>query len=350
MKKDKENIPSINPDFLVPSKKRERIDVHSLFAGIKAGSWQDLSRAITLVESQSKKDKELARQLIHLCLPLSGSSFRIGITGSPGVGKSTFIESLGLALIDSGHKVAVLAIDPSSSLNHGSILGDKTRMDRLAIHEHSFIRPSPAGTSLGGVARTTRESVILCEAAGFDRILIETVGVGQSEVTVHSMVDFFLLMLLPGAGDELQGIKRGVMEMADLIVINKADDERELLAQKSKRMVQNALHILPATAKEWKTPVETISALKQKNVKRVMQLSNQFFDLVRSNNVFGERRKQQAIYWLDEYINFQLKNTFFDNPLIYQKYNEIKEIVRDNQLSPFEAADELFQFFLKSNS
>lgn len=343
-------IPSINPHLFKSSKKRKDLDVDALFKGIKAGDWLALSRGITLIESQSAGDKELAQRLIRRCLPLSGNSFRIGITGSPGVGKSTFIASLGLNLIEAGHQVAVLAVDPSSTVNKGSILGDKTRMGRLAVHEKSFIRPSPAGTSLGGVARATRESVILCEAAGFDRILIETVGVGQSEVTVHSMVDFFLLMLLPGGGDELQGIKRGVMEMADLIVINKADGERKLLAEKSKNLVQNALHILPPKQKVWRTPVETISALEQKKINRVIKLTDEYLEITQAEGLFGARRKQQAVYWLEAYINYQLKNTFFNHPLIHEKYDAIKANVRDNQLSPFDAADELFQIFLKGNS
>ena len=349
MSHQNKNIPSINPNLFKAAKKRKALDVDTLFAAIRDGQWQALSRAITLVESQSPTDKTLAQRLIRKCLPFSGHSFRMGITGSPGVGKSTFIETLGLELIAAGHKVAVLAIDPSSTVNKGSILGDKTRMDRLASSPDSFIRPSPAGTSLGGVARTTRESVILCEAAGYDRILIETVGVGQSEVTVHSMVDFFLLMLLPGGGDELQGIKRGVMEMADLVVINKADGERKLLAEKSKSLVQNALHILPPKQKVWTTIVETMSALEQKNINRVIRLTNEYLATTQADGLFEANRKQQAVYWLEEYINFQLKNTFFNHPLINKKYSAIKAEVWDNQLSPFDAADELLRIFLNDN-
>lgn len=347
--KEKEKNQSINPNLLAKTKKKKLVDIDFLFEGIKAGDWLALSQAITLVESKSSSDRKLAQNLIKRCLPLSGNSFRIGITGSPGVGKSTFIEALGMQLIELGHKVAVLAIDPSSSINKGSILGDKTRMDRLSANENAFIRPSPAGESLGGVARTTRESIILCEAAGYNRILVETVGVGQSEIAVHSMVDFFLLMLLPGGGDELQGIKRGVMEMADLIVINKADGDRTLIAEKSKRSVQNALHILPPGNKEWKTPVETISALKQKNIESVIVLADQYLSHIQTLSIFEKNRKEQAVYLLDEYILFRLKNTFYQDNNITERYNEIKEKVRSNKVTPFDAADELFQIFLDSH-
>ncbi len=342
----KKKIPSINPYLSTPTRKRDRPDIQELFKGIKAGNWQHLSRAITLVESRSAQDNVSAKELIKLCLPLSGKSFRMGITGSPGVGKSTFIEALGVQLIEAGHKVAVLAIDPSSSINKGSILGDKTRMDRLSSHPHSFVRPSPAGDSLGGVARTTRESIILCEAAGYDRIIIETVGVGQSEIAVHSMTDFFLLLLLPGGGDELQGIKRGIMEMADLILINKADGEREAIAKKSKRMVQNALHILPPEDKIWTPPVETISALKQKNLDVVMAIIRKYQQLATKEGLLEDKRKQQSAFWLEESINYQLKNFFFQNPKIKERYKTLKSDVLSNKITPFEAADELFRTFV----
>ncbi|MDP4290279.1 MAG: methylmalonyl Co-A mutase-associated GTPase MeaB, partial [Bacteroidota bacterium] len=261
---------------LFKAKRKKQLSVDEYVDGILKGNRIILSQAITLVESSLHAHKILAQQIIERCLPYSGNSFRIGITGVPGVGKSTFIEAFGTYLTSMGHKLAVLAIDPSSSRSRGSILGDKTRMEDLSIDPNAFIRPSPSAGSLGGVARKTRESIILCEAAGFDIIFIETVGVGQSETAVHSMVDFFLLLMLAGAGDELQGIKRGIMEMADAIVINKADGDNLLKAQTAKVEYQNALHLFPTAESGWNPEVETMSARKKEGMDRVWDIIQRY--------------------------------------------------------------------------
>ena len=240
--------------------------------GIRKGDRSILSRAITLIESDNPKHKKKSDRLISSCLPHSGKSFRLGITGVPGVGKSTFIEAFGSMLIKTNYKVAVLAIDPSSVKSKGSILGDKTRMATLSSNKNAFIRPSPAVNTLGGVARKTRESIVLCEAAGYDFIIVETVGVGQSEVAVKSMVDFFLLLLLPGAGDELQGIKRGIVEMADMLVINKADGELKNISKRAKLDYKNALHLFPPTDSNWDVPVLTCSAVEKTGLDNIQEL------------------------------------------------------------------------------
>ena len=276
---------------------------------ILKGNITFLSKAITLVESTNANHQKKANEILEKCLPFSNNAIRIGITGVPGVGKSTFIEAFGKHLTKKGHKVAVLAVDPSSSINKGSILGDKTRMEQLVTDKNAFIRPSPSGTSLGGVAQKTRESIILCEAAGFDTIIIETVGVGQSETVVHSMVDFFLLLKLAGAGEELQGIKRGIIEMADAIVINKADGDNAKNAKIAKVEFNRALHLYPLKESKWQPKVITASALENLNIDKVDEMIGEYLELTKNNNYFTEKRNEQNTYWLLSTINQQLKDT-----------------------------------------
>jgi LAO/AO transport system kinase len=297
-----------------------------------------LSRAITLVESTNINHLSKANAVINGCLPYANASIRIGITGVPGVGKSTFIEAFGLHLTALGKKVAVLAVDPSSTISHGSILGDKTRMEELVKDKNAYIRPSASGETLGGVAQKTRESIILCEAAGFDTIIIETVGVGQSETAVHSMVDFFLLLKISGAGDELQGIKRGIMEMADAIVINKADGDNIRKANLAKTEFNRALHMFPAKKSGWMPTTATCSALTHQGIASVWETILQFFELTKSNNYFFDKRKEQNQYWMLETINEQLKNNFYNHADIQKLLEESRKMVLENQISPFRAA------------
>jgi LAO/AO transport system kinase len=302
-----------------------------------------LSRAITLVESTNPEHLAKANEVINGCLPYANKSIRIGITGVPGVGKSTFIEAFGKHLTSLGKKVAVLAVDPSSTISHGSILGDKTRMEELVKDENAYIRPSASGESLGGVARKTREAIILCEACGFDTIIIETVGVGQSETAVHSMVDFFLLLKISGAGDELQGIKRGIMEMADAIVINKADGDNIAKAKLAKTEFNRALHLFPAKNSGWSPQVSTCSSYTKEGIDNVWKTISDYFELVKNNNYFEEKRKEQNQYWMLETINEQLKNNFYNHPEIITMLEANKKAVQNNELSPFAAAMNLLQ-------
>jgi len=340
---------SINPRIRerIALQRKELPSIQKMKEGILAGNRVVLAQAITLIESTQVAYQAIAQELIEACLPHANQSFRMGITGSPGVGKSTFIESFGLSLIEAGHKVAVLAIDPSSQVTHGSILGDKTRMNQLSNHEDAFIRPSAAGDSLGGVARKTRETIVLCEAAGFDRILVETVGVGQSEVAVHSMVDFFVLLLLPGAGDELQGIKRGVVEMADLLVVNKADEEREALAKKAKRAYANALHLFPAKESQWPVKVLSCSALQQKGLENIQKELQDYEQFAKEANYFEHRRKTQSKYWLQETIELALRQMFNESENVKTLLEEIEQSVLDGKLSPFNGAQKLIEAFKK---
>ncbi|MGZ5284651.1 MAG: methylmalonyl Co-A mutase-associated GTPase MeaB [Kaistella sp.] len=284
----------------------KEFSVEKLIDGIKSGDKRLLGKAITLVESKKPEHREQAEQLLKEILPLSGKSVRIGITGVPGAGKSTFIENFGRLLLEKEKKVAVLAIDPSSSLNKGSILGDKTRMEELAKEENAFIRPSPSSGFLGGVANTTFETMLICEAAGYDAILIETVGVGQSEVLVSDITDVFLFLKIIGGGDELQGIKRGIMEMVDIIFINKVEEENELKAKNTKLELMRALHFLPSKEKNWKIPVLLGSALQNKGLHKVHDKISEFIELKIKNGTFDETRKVQAEkrfdYWVQEYI------------------------------------------------
>lgn len=333
-------------DWLNKRKERKELyDFQNLYALLLKGDTGALSRAITLVESLREEDREAAAQLIRLSLPHTGNSIRLGITGVPGVGKSTFIESFGLKLIEKGKKVAVLAIDPSSEKTHGSILGDKTRMEKLSVHPNAFIRPSPAGDSLGGVARKTRESVFLCELAGFDVILIETVGVGQSETSVHSMVDFFLLLMLAGAGDELQGIKRGIMEMADLLVVTKADGENITAAQRAQREYKNAMHLFPPNANNWIPQAITASSFQEKDIEKTIEIIEQFLLQTQSNGSFATKRSSQDLYWLDETLKEMVLNHFFENKGFAAELISVRKDVIEGKISSFEAAEKLFKKF-----
>jgi len=315
--------------------------------GILNGNITALSRAITLVESTNNTHLEKANEVINVCLPFANRSIRIGITGVPGVGKSTFIEAFGKHLTGLGKKVAVLAVDPSSTISHGSILGDKTRMEELVKDENAFIRPSPSGETLGGVARKTRETITLCEAFGFDTVIIETVGVGQSETAVHSMVDFFLLLKIAGAGDELQGIKRGIMEMADAVVINKADGDNIKKANLAKIEFNRALHFFPAKKSGWMPKTATCSAITQDGISAVWQMILDFESLTKSNNYFFEKRKEQNQFWMMETIDEQLKASFYNHPEIIKLLEENKKAVQNDAISPFLAANILLKKYFE---
>jgi LAO/AO transport system kinase len=319
----------------------------ALVSGILSGNITALSRAITLIESTNPNHFVKANEIINSCLPHANQSVRIGITGVPGVGKSTFIEAFGKYLTSLGKKVAVLAVDPSSTISHGSILGDKTRMEELVKDENAFIRPSASGETLGGVARKTRETIILCEAAGFDTILIETVGVGQSETAVHSMVDFFLLLKISGAGDELQGIKRGIMEMADAIVINKADGDNIKKARLAKTEFNRALHLFPTKKSGWQPGATTCSALTQEGIPEVWQTIIDYFQMVKTNLYFQEKRKEQNQFWMMETINEQLKTNFYSHPAILTELDKNKKAVQNDEISPFAAAQLLLEKYFK---
>ncbi len=328
--------------------KKDQFEVMDYVDGILKGDRAILSRAITLVESARPQDQEIARQLINACLPHSGNSLRLGITGVPGAGKSTFIESFGLHLIDKGHKLAVLAIDPSSKRSKGSILGDKTRMEDLSVNPNAFIRPSASAGTLGGVARKTRETVILCEAAGFDLVLIETVGVGQSETTVAQIVDFFLLLQLAGGGDELQGIKRGIMEMADLIVINKADGDNIKKAELSKREYENALHLFPALENGWIPKVLTASAFHSIGLQPIWEHIEEFVRLTQANGHFDGKRQEQSIGILNDTISHALTEGFFYHPELKPLLASYEKQVLNKEISPYEAAQLLLKKYFES--
>lgn len=307
-----------------------------------------LSRAITLIESTKDEHQELAQEIVEGCLPHAGKSIRIGITGVPGVGKSTFIEAFGNYVIDQQKRsMAVLAVDPSSAKTRGSILGDKTRMETLSQHPKAYIRPTPTSGSLGGVARSTRETITLCEAAGFDTILIETVGVGQSETAVHSMVDFFLLLMLAGAGDELQGIKRGIMEMADAIAINKADSGNEQAANRARTEYKNALHLFPPTKSGWIPKVATCSAFHNKGIDNIWEIIEEYIHHCKENGYFEEQRKSQASYWLDESINQELHRAFYSDKALKTKLESCRKRVQNGEISSYKAARDLMRNFLE---
>ncbi len=322
----------------------KRFSSQKYVEGILAGDRVMLSRAITLVESRLASDLELAQEVISQVLPHAGNSIRIGITGVPGVGKSTFIEAFGNYLIkEQGKKLAVLAIDPTSQRSGGSILGDKTRMDSLSINPQAFIRPSPAGKSLGGVSRSTRESILLCEAAGFDAIFVETVGVGQSETAVHAMVDFFLLLMLAGAGDELQGIKRGIMEMADAIAITKADGENVSKAKGARAEYQSALHLYPVAASGWMPKVSTCSALQNTGLDTIWKTIVEYLALTKGNGFFEKKRHDQNLQWMYEAIRQGLEDNFYAHGQVKQLLPGIAEEVKAGRKSAFAAAAELLR-------
>ncbi|MEN8117448.1 MAG: methylmalonyl Co-A mutase-associated GTPase MeaB [Bacteroidota bacterium] len=328
-------------------KNRKLHSINEYMEGILAGDITLLSKAVTLVESSKPDHQKLAQEIIQECLPHSGNSIRLGITGVPGVGKSTFIEAAGSFITSGGGKLAVLAIDPSSERTKGSILGDKTRMEELSGDKNAYIRPSPSAGSLGGVARKTRETIILCEAAGFDHVFIETVGVGQSETAVHSMTDFFLLLMLAGAGDELQGIKRGIMEMADLIAINKADGSNLEKAQMAKVQYKNAIHLFPKKDSDWEPGVLTCSAYNKTGIEEIWQQIDKYQELTKKNGYFIRKRNEQAIYRMHETIEEQLRQNFYNHPEIKEKLKVLENDVLNEKISSFIAADELLKMYSK---
>ena len=316
--------------------------INEFIDGILSSNITYVSKAITLVESTKPEHQEHAQQIINAIIKHSGNSFRLGITGVPGVGKSTFIESFGLEVINRGHKLAVLAIDPSSQLSKGSILGDKTRMEQLSIHSKAFIRPSPSSGSLGGVARKTKESIIICEAAGYDYILVETVGVGQSETAVHQLTDFFLLLMLAGAGDELQGIKRGIMEMADGMVITKADGSNLDKAKIARGEYARALHLFPPTESNWIPEVLTCSSTENKGIKEVYGMIDKYKRHTLSNYFFETKRTNQTKQWLHQTINDTLIERFYSNQIIKEEILKIEKQLEQNLINPYQAAMDLF--------
>lgn len=329
-------------------KMREERTADHLFEQLRRQDITALSAAITLLESTLPADAEKAAQLIRRCLPFAGNSLRIGITGVPGVGKSSFIEQFGTTLLEQQKRIAVLAIDPSSERTGGSILGDKTRMQTLSQQEHVFIRPSAAGATLGGVARKTREAIILCEAAGFDIVLIETVGVGQSEIMVHSMVDFFLLLLLAGAGDELQGIKRGIMEMADGLAVTKADGDNLNRAKLASREIKNAIHLFPPTKNGWIPEVLTCSSVERNNIVAVWEMIERFERHTKWNGSFSEKRHHQDRYWMHETLKELLINGLKNNIHIQQAIELSEKEVEAGEVSAFEAAERIYALYLNA--
>ncbi|WP_258098845.1 methylmalonyl Co-A mutase-associated GTPase MeaB [Marinoscillum pacificum] len=319
-----------------------RPSLDELAKGIDQSNRIILSRAITVIESKLAFDQKLAANLLDQIIPQTGKSIRIGITGVPGVGKSTFIDTFGSYLTSIGKKVAVLSIDPSSSITRGSILGDKTRMNRLSKDPNAYIRPSPSGNSLGGVAQKTRETILLCEAAGYDVIIVETVGVGQSETSVKDMVDFFLLLMLAGGGDELQGIKRGIMEMADALVINKADGDNINSAKRAKKNYTNALHLLPPHEGGWIVPVELCSAVEETGIDNIWKMMCDFEAKLSGNRFLIENRRRQNLKWMHELIKLKLEESFYHNPEKIDNIKEMEKQVTAGELSVRHAVTQLF--------
>lgn len=336
--------PSVNP-YRRARKAARQLTPGEYVEGIRKGDVSILGRAVTLVESTVDTHQAMAQEVIEKCLPFTGNSRRIGITGVPGAGKSTSIDVFGLHVIGKGGKLAVLAIDPSSERTKGSILGDKTRMEKLSQQKNAFIRPSPSAGSLGGVARKTRETIVLCEAAGYDTVFVETVGVGQSETAVHSMVDFFLLIQLAGTGDELQGIKRGIMEMADGIVINKADGDNIKRAELAAGQFRSALHLFPPTPSKWRPEVLTYSGYYELGIDKVWDMIDRYFDYVRKTGYFERKRNEQAKYWMIETIDEQLRHSFYSQPQVKQLLEQKELRVLNNEQSSFTAARDVLDFY-----
>lgn len=330
-------------------KTQQEINIDELSAGILSGDRSVLARSITLIESNAEHHFRKAQDLLQKLLPFSGNAIRIGITGVPGAGKSTFIEAFGTYLCDLGLQVAVLAIDPSSSLSGGSILGDKTRMEHLSRNPRAYIRPSPSAGKLGGVHRKTRETMLLCEAAGFDVILIETVGVGQSEVIVRDMVDFFMLLVLTGAGDELQGMKKGIMELADAIIVNKADGSNEKLALKTKSEYNRILHFLQPATKGWQSKAFTCSAIQHKGLQEIWEMICVFEETSKASGVFEKRRREQAKEWIYSMIIDQLQFSFFYNQEVKSLLPKIENEVIAGTRTVTSAVEKLFEAYARNN-
>ena len=339
------DVPTVNP-YLKRRIQRKSYTPSEFVEGILKGNITILSQAVTLVESSKYEHQQIAQEVIEKCLPYSGRSVRIGITGVPGAGKSTSIDVFGTHLIREGRKLAVLAIDPSSERSKGSILGDKTRMETLSREKNAFIRPSPSAGSLGGVARKTRETIVLCEAAGFYTVFVETVGVGQSETAVHSMVDFFLLIQLAGTGDELQGIKRGIMEMADGIIINKADGDNIEKAKLAAAQFRNALHLFPPTESGWVPKVLTYSGYYNIGIKEIWDMVGEYIRFTKESGYFDYKRTEQSKYWMYESINDTLRDTFYHNPEVEKMLGLTEKQVLSNEISSFVAAKRMIDLFL----
>lgn len=324
-------------------KMKTALSLEDYKTGVLGADRAILARAITLIESIKQDHQAQAQDLLQALLPHTGQAHRIGITGVPGVGKSTLIEALGQMLIARGHKVAVLAVDPTSHRSKGSILGDKTRMQNLSIEPNAFIRPSPTSGTLGGVSKKTRETMSLCEAAGFDIILVETVGVGQSEIAVAEMVDFFLVLMLPGAGDELQGIKKGVLEIADMIAVNKADGENKTLADMAARDYRAALHIITPSSNHWSPPVLTLSGLNNEGLDEMWQKILDHKDIMTKAGAFVERRQRQAVQWMHDMLEDQLRNAFLNNSKVAERIPLLEREVSAGSLTATKAVTELIQ-------
>lgn len=341
--------PSINPSVLKNPvvRRRNRYSADEFVDGILSGNRTILSQAITLVESSLPVHNDTAQLIIEKCLPYSSKSIRIGITGVPGAGKSTFIEAFGLHITGQGRKLAVLTIDPSSTQTRGSILGDKTRMEQLSVNNNAFIRPSPSAGTLGGVARKTRETIILCEASGFDTIIVETVGVGQSETTVHSMVDFFLLLMLAGSGDELQGIKRGIMEMADMVAITKADGQNKLIAEGARVSFQNAIHFLPPKPSAWLPQVRTCSAVANTGIREIWSLIQDYVSFAGLTGYFEEFRRQQSVLSMHNTIFESIKDSFYEQSDIKKISTQIEKQLLEGTITPYKAAQVLLDIYYK---
>ena len=340
-------VGNINPDLGKTGFRRNRmiLDVEDYVKGVAAGDRMILSRAITLIESNSPRHFPKAQRVLQDLLPHTGKALRIGITGVPGAGKSTMIEAFGNMLCDMGHRVAVLTVDPTSSVTKGSILGDKTRMGTLSRRPEAFIRPSPAGGTLGGVARKSRETMLLCEAAGYDVIIIETVGVGQSETTVRSMVDFFLLVVLTGAGDELQGIKKGIMELADAIVINKADGDNLLPAKVARGQYERMTEFIRPATPGWETHAYLASAIKKTGLAELWEVICRFREITTESGVWKKRRDSQLLDWMNSMIDEHLHNLFFDDAVVRGRMPEVREAILSGGISPTQAVAELLGVF-----
>jgi LAO/AO transport system kinase len=340
-----DGMPGKNDNLPVQRARAPQIDLPAYIDGVKKGERNILARAITLVESNNPNHMQMAQKMLHELLPYTGKSLRIGITGVPGAGKSTFIEALGCRLCEQGRKVAVLAVDPSSTVTKGSILGDKTRMEQLTRQPNAFIRPSPSSGTLGGVGRKSRETLLLCEAAGYDIILVETVGVGQSETTVRSMVDFFLLLVLTGAGDELQGMKKGVMELADVIMVNKADGDNQQRALLARADYERILHYLRPATEGWQTPALTCSALTGAGIPELWDTTETFFQKVKTSGVFDLRRQTQVLSWMRSLLEEHLYRRFFEHPEILKQLPAIEQQVKTGTIVTTRAVQQLLDAY-----